>query len=357
MAENKDGQEKSEPASAKRLQEARQRGQVSKSIDVTTAVILLFGTITFLIFGGPMIDSLKEFMKETFRGISTIQITQSNIITHFKSLLLFLASILLPILTLIFIVTLATEISQTGIQLATKKFTEGAQLKQLKNPFSGLKKIFFSSRSFFELGKSIAKILVLGFVAYTVLDDNAIFTLSLVQMSFYEIAEHMARVTFELMIKVGLVYILIAVVDYFYQKYKFKEDMKMTKQEVKEEGKQAEGDPKVKAHLRSLMRGRIRRLMMKNVEEADVVITNPTHFAVALKYKPGAMNAPVVVAKGADFLAAQIRKKANENDIPIVEEPPLARALFFSVDVDQPIPENLFKAVAQILAYVYHLKK
>ncbi len=150
---------------------------------------------------------------------------------------------------------------------------------------------------------------------------------------------------------------MIAIADHFYQKYRFKEDLKMTKHEVKEETKQAEGDPKVRARIRQLMRGRIRKLMMGNVPAADVVITNPTHFAIALQYKQGQMTAPKVIAKGADYLAAQIKEIARENGVPIVENKPLARTLFYTVEVDQEIPENMFKAVAQVLAYVYQLKK
>ena len=163
MAENKDGQEKSEPASAKRVEEAHLRGQVAKSTDVTTAVIVLFGVVIFFTFGNPMISSLKGFMAEMFGSITTIEITSQNVVHHYESLLLFLASIMLPILLLIFVMTLTSEISQVGFKIATKKFTEGGQWKQLANPAAGLKKIFFSSRSLFELGKSLAKIFVSWF--------------------------------------------------------------------------------------------------------------------------------------------------------------------------------------------------
>ncbi len=356
MAETPDGQEKTEPASGKRLEEARQRGQVSKSIDITTAVILVFGMVIFLTLGPPMIGGLKGFMRDTFFNLNTIDITEQNIVNQYTKLLLFLASILLPILGLIFVAGLAAEISQVGFKFASKKFTEGAQLKALANPLMGLRKLFFSGRSFFELGKSLLKLFVLGFVVYSVLDDKLEPTMALMDMPFYEFADMMVSVTFEMFLKVGAVFIVIAFIDHYYQRYRFREDMKMTKQEVKEEFKQTEGDPKIKAHLRSLMRNRIRRLMLKKVEKADVVITNPTHFAIALVYEQKKMNSPRLVAKGVDFLAVQIRQIAEKNEIPIVEEPPLARAIFYGVEIDQEIPENLYKAVAQVLAYVYHLK-
>lgn len=167
----------------------------------------------------------------------------------------------------------------------------------------------------------------------------------------------MSSMALEILLKMGIIYIIIAVADYVYQKWKFGEDMKMTKQETKDERKQMEGDPKVKAQFRSLMRNRIRKLMIDNVGEADVVITNPTHFAVAIKYDQIASGAPVLLAKGLDFIAYQIREKAKETGVPIVENPPLARAIYRNVEVDEEIPEELFKAVAEVLAYVYSLKE
>jgi flagellar biosynthetic protein FlhB len=181
--------------------------------------------------------------------------------------------------------------------------------------------------------------------------------IGLLDRPFADIGIMMASIALEILWKLGLVYIFIAFADFTYQKWKFREDMKMTKKEVKDETRQAEGDPMIKSRLRQIMRTRIRRLMLKNVQTADVVITNPTHFAVALAYTPGTASAPKVVAKGVDFLALSIRELAEKNEVPIVEDPPLARTLYFSTEIDMEIPENLFKAVAQILAYVYTLKQ
>lgn len=356
MAENKQGQQKSEPASQKRLQDERQKGQVAKSQDVTTAAMMLFGGMLVFVFGDPLFSNYKNFASKIFMYSTEYQITIQNVGAYFHTLLLFLSKILLPLLVLIFLISLAGEISQVGLKIAKKKFTEGLQFKKIFNPFSGLKKIFFSGRSWFELIKSIAKILVLGGVVYWVLGSKAEEIIGILERPFMDIGSFMVSVAFELVLKVGLIYVLIAVADWIYQKYRFAEDMKMTKQEVKEEHKQMEGDPLVKSRLRNIMRQRIRNLMLKNVQEADVVITNPTHFAVALSYKQGIMDAPKLVAKGADHLARQIREIAGDSGVPIVEEPPLARTLFYSVEVDSEIPEDLFKAVAQILAYVYQLK-
>lgn len=357
MAENKDGQEKTEKATPKRLNEARNRGQVSKSMDVTTASVLLIGGSAIFIFGKSLFANLQYFMKYIFANSTNIIVSEQNFKLYFPSIMIFLAKILLPILLTVFAVVLISEISQVGLKIATEKFTKGLNFKQIFNPFSGMKRIFFSSRSLFELAKGIAKLLVIGYVVYDVLAGKSEQMVGIIEMPHGDIANLIVDVSFELIIKVGLIYILIAAADFFYQRYRFNEDMKMTKQEVKEEGKQAEGDPKVKARIRALMRGRIRKLMLKSVKEADVVITNPTHFAVALIYKQGTMSAPKVLAKGVDFLALQIRDIAEKNGVPIVEEPPLARALFYSVEIEQEIPEELFKAVAQVLAFVYGLKK
>lgn len=357
MAENKEGQEKTEPASAKRIREARARGQTAKSMDITTAAVLLLGGIIVFLLGSPAMTDIQKFMQIIFIESSTIQLTFENISSYYFKFILFFLKLILPIVSIIFFIVLVAEISQTGLHIATKKFTEGLNFKKIFNPLSGIKKIFFSGRSLFELAKSLVKIFILGFIVYGILENRVEETIDLIEKPISEIGSFLAEVSLEIVAKVGAVYILIAVADMIYQKYRYKEDLKMTKQEVKEENKQAEGDPRVKARLRSIMRSRIRKLMLKNVKTADVVITNPTHFAVALAYNPSKMSAPVVIAKGADYLAAQIRIIAEENQIPIVEQAPLARALFFSTDVDMEIPENLFKAVAQVLAYVYQLRR
>jgi flagellar biosynthetic protein FlhB len=357
MAENKEGQEKTEPASAKRLNEARMRGQVSKSMDVTTAAVLLFGGLTIYTLGGSLIGNLENFIKFCLNQSSTFQLNYNNTIEFYTQIISFLGTFLLPILGIIFLISLGSEISQVGLRIATKKFTEGLLFRMVFNPLAGLKRIFFSSRSLFELAKSIVKVFILGLVVYWVLYDETENAISLIEKPINEIASYLVSLSFEVLFKVGGVYIIIAITDYFYQKYKYKKDLMMTKQEVKEESKQAEGDPKIKSRLRQIMRQRLRRIMLKKVRTAEVVITNPTHFAVALKYKIGEMNAPVVVAKGVDYLAVQIIEIATQSGVIIVEQPPLARTLFYSVEVDKEIPENLFKAVAQVLAYVYQLKR
>jgi len=357
MAENKDGQEKTELATPKRLVDARDKGQVSKSVDVTTAGMLLFGGLTLFAFGNPFITNFQDFMKEVLRNSASVTITDANIHFLFTKLVTVIAGLILPLILLITLIAFAGEVAQVGFKFATKKFTEGLNFKQIFNPFSGMKRIFFSKNSLFELAKNLMKVLILGLVVWSVLYNLDELLLSLMERPFGEVGRVMADIAFELLWKVGLVYISIAAADFYYQKWQFRENMKMTKKEVKDENKQSEGDPMVKSRLRSLMRNRIRKLMMKNVQTSDVIITNPTHFAVALSYKTGVDSAPIVVAKGVDFLAQKIKKIAYEYDVPIVENPPLAREIYKLVEVDQEIPENLFKAVAEVLAYVYSLKK
>ncbi len=357
MAENPDGQEKTELATPKRLQESRERGQVSKSVDVTTSGILLLGGMTLFIFGGPLINTYQKFMRDIFINSTKFPINDLAVPFVFDKIITLLAQLLLPIMLIIFVLAFAGEVAQVGLKIATKKFTEGLRFKQIFNPFSGIKRLFFSTNTIFELAKNFLKIIILGIVVWSVLSGKDVILISLMEKPFTEVGKFMADVAFELFWKVGLIYIAIAVADFFYQKWRFKEDTKMTKKEVKDENRQAEGDPMVKGRIRSIMRNRLRKIMLKNVPKADVVITNPTHYAVALRYKSGEMNAPIVVAKGVDFLAAKIKEIAYQNDVPIVENPPLAREIYKLVDVEQEIPEKLFKAVAEVLAFVYSLKE
>ena len=224
------------------------------------------------------------------------------------------------------------------------------------NPISGFKKIF-STRSLFEFIKSIAKVGFLAYVAYSTLKDKA----GVIKL-FYEIPLNSALsligdIIIDVGIKMSVLYLIVGLADFAYEKYKFKDEMKMTKQEVKDEYKNSEGDPQIKGKIRQRMREASRRRMMQAVPEADVVITNPTHFAVAIKYDADTQKAPVVIAKGADYLAQRIKETARENKIEIVENKPLARMLYNNVDMGQEIPPELYQAVAEVLAFVYNLKK
>ena len=213
----------------------------------------------------------------------------------------------------------------------------------------------FSLNSLMELLKSIIKIIFIGYIAYSILSAHMNDIFLIYDMSMQQSLSLMYEIVLELLLKVCVMFAVLAAADYIYQKWKFRDDNKMTKQEIKDEHKNSEGDPKIKGQQRQRMMQASQRRMMQAVPEADVVITNPTHFAVALSYKSGEHTAPVVVAKGADFLAAKIKDLAKEHKVDIVENKPLARMLYYNVEVDSEIPPELYQAVAEVLAYVYQL--
>lgn len=355
--ETPDGQAKTEDASAKRLSDARSKGQLAKSTDATSAALLLFGGWIVFAYGSSLSDSLMKMMARIFQEAPRVILSDTSVPSYYTQVVLFIASILLPLLGIIMVIAIAVEIAQAGFHFATEKFTKGLNIAGVFNPFNGIKRIFFSKHSFIELLKNFGKLILVAAVVYQVISSKVSTLATIMELPFQQIASFMASTGFEMVLKVGLVYAAIGALDFFYQKRKFKEDMKMSKQEVKEEHKQQEGDVNTKQRIRGIARQRLRKVMLKRVKEADVIITNPTHYAVALVYKQGESSAPVVVAKGIDFLALKIREIATEAKVPIVEDPPLARALYAACEVEQEIPEKLFKAVAQVLAYVYRLKK
>jgi flagellar biosynthetic protein FlhB len=355
LAENKEGQEKTEQATAKRLSDARDKGQVAKSVDITTAAIIIFGCLSVYFFGSNIIDGVGGLMTTILSNLDAISLTDQNAESILFQMLTFGARLVLPIIIIIFALAIIGEVSQVGFKVAGKKFTEGAKWDQVFNPFKNLKRVFFSSNTAYELAKNFFKLALLALVVYSVVAGKNVEIMTLMEKPFGELATFMSALAFELVMKMGILYIVIAIIDFYYQKWKFAQDMKMTKNEMKDEHKQMEGDPMVKNRMRAMMRGRLRNLMMNNVPEADVIITNPEHYAVAIKYKPGQMSAPIVVAKGVDFLAQKIKQVARDNDVPIVENPPIARAIYAACEVDQEIPAELFKTVAEILVYVYSL--
>lgn len=357
MAETPDGMEKSEQPTGKKLGDARDRGLVAKSVDLTSAAVLLFGGLIVFGFGNTVSAQLMAFMKQLIINAPNVTINEENIPHYYGQLGGLLGILLLPILFLIAAIALIAEVRQVGFHFASKKFTEGLNIAQMFNVFGGIKKMLFSSRSFFELGKSIVKLLIIGAVLYTVLDNRIEAIVGISSKPYQEIGAFMVAITTELLWKIGLAYLAIAIGDYYFQKWKFNEDQKMTKREVKDESKQSEGDPQIKQRIRALGRQRLKKIMLMRTKQADVVITNPTHYAVALAYKPESMSAPLVLAKGSDYLALKMREIAKDNKVPIVENPPLARALYAACEPDQEIPEKLFKAVAEVLAYIYRLKK
>ena len=270
----------------------------------------------------------------------------------YRELLLNVLIIVAPILLIGLVVAFVCDL----VQVKWKPTTKPLKPKFSKlNPIKGFKKIF-SPNAVVELIKSIAKIGLIVYICYSYLKDKWPILLNLYDFTLMQALEVIAGTVTDLGIRISLLYMLIAFSDFAYQKIKFKNDMKMTKQEIKEEYKQQEGDPQVRGQIRQKMREASRRRMMQALPQADVVITNPTHYAVAIKYEPEVADAPVVVAKGEDYLAAKIKEIAKDNQIEIVENKPLARMLYANVDIGQAVPPELYQAVAEVLAFVYRLQ-
>ena len=352
------GGEKTEEATAKKLDDARKEGQVSKSKEVTNAVTLigLFLTLKFALsfVGESMVSMFSGFYNRIpdAQGLVAGQIKMRTMISILRLMTVRVTILVLPFLLTGMILSFVSDM----VQIPWKVTTKPLQPKFSKmNPLNGFKRIF-SMQSVIELLKSLLKIGLILYVAYLTLRDQANLIYLLFNMPLWDGIAAAGNIAINLGLRISVVYILIAVIDFAYQKHKFREDMKMTKQEVKDEYKDSEGDPQIKGQQRQRMREASRRRMMQDIPKADVVITNPTHFAVAIQYDTDVAPSPLVVAKGQDYLAARIKEVAKENRVEVVENKPLARMLYHNVEVGEQIPPELYEAVAQVLAYVYHVQ-
>ncbi|MDE6516344.1 MAG: flagellar biosynthesis protein FlhB, partial [Acetatifactor sp.] len=277
---------------------------------------------------------------------------QDEMRVFFNQLMVNVLLIILPILLIGYVVSFLCDLVQVKWKVSSKPLKP--KLSKL-NPLKGIKKIF-SVNALVELVKAILKIALILYITYSFMKDKVVLIFSLYDMPLMQALSLVAETVTDLGIRIASVYAVIAMADYIYQKFKFQQDMKMTKQEVKDEYKNAEGDPQIKGKIRQKMREASMRRMMQALPQADVVITNPTHFAVAIQYDPEVADAPLVLAKGSDHLAARIKEIARENHIEIVENKPLARMLYANVEVGQMVPPELYQAVAEVLAFVYQLQ-
>ncbi|MFQ5692170.1 MAG: flagellar biosynthesis protein FlhB [Nitrospinota bacterium] len=351
MPEN-DQQEKTEPASPKRREEARESGKVAKSQEVGSVVILMGALLVFYFSANFMLTGAGDLMSRFFRGLARVELDRSSLLSLLYAALWQMSYILGPFFLATVVFALVANVAQVGLLLAPKALKPNFSAV---SPRTGIKKLF-SSQGLVELVKSLLKIGIVGWVAWWTFQEEFPKTLPLIHQTPRQILAFWGSVAFKIFLRASLVWIFLALLDFAYRKWKMEKDMRMTKQEVKDELKQREGDPQVKARVRGIQREQARRRMMTAVPEADVVVTNPTHLAVALAYKPGAMDAPKVVAKGADLIAEQIRVVAREHDVPVIRNRKLARDLYESVDVDQYVPVELYQAVAEVLAFVYRLR-
>ncbi|MCH6559808.1 flagellar biosynthesis protein FlhB [candidate division KSB1 bacterium] len=346
-------QEKTEDATPRRLQEARKEGNVAKSAEFNSVFILLFGLITLSFLGSQIFQQLISGFKIFYREIANMEITYGSIHYYFKLGFKSFFKLIAPLLGVLALVGIGVNLVQVGFLFTLKPLVPN--FKKL-NPLTGFKK-FVSPKSFVELVKGILKLLIVGLIAYWTIMSQKERYLYLIYADVGEIVLFIASIVFQVAIRTIGALVVLALLDLFYQKWQYKKDMRMTKEQVKEEQKQAEGDPLVKSQIKSLQQSRSRERMMGAVAEADVVITNPARLAVALKYDLEEMTAPMILAKGARRLAKRIREIAQEHDIPIVENKPLAQSLYKIGEVGKEIPYDLFHAVAEVFAYVFQMKK
>lgn len=345
-------EEKTEQPTPKRLSEARERGSVAKSMELNSSVLLM-ASATYLYFAGPALThNLTELMRSWFMQTAAVRQTGVDLQGVYVAGLHFLARAIGPFLLFVTVLGLAVNIAQIGFLLTTKPLEP--DLAKL-SPLKGISNLV-SIRGLVETVKGILKIVVVGIISYMVVkgDFNAI--LGCGDFSVGQMAVFTGTEMYKIVMILCLVLLAVAILDYLYQRWNHTRSLRMTKQEIKEERKQMEGDPMVKARIRSLQREMARRRMMDEVPKATVVVTNPTFIAIALRYDAD-MSAPKVVAKGKRAVAERIRETARAHGIPIVEDKPLARAMYDVVEPGAEVPQQFFSAVAEVLAYVYRLQK
>ena len=350
MAAEDDG--KTEDPTGKKVSEARNKGMIGKSGDLQSSVVLLAGTCLIWIFSDHLVAGMRNAMVESFRAIGDFESIPGRFFSLGLQAYTGILMLLLPVVAGIAIISVAIGASQVGLMWSWEPL--GPHFGKVFS-LSGLAKLF-SGASFVDIAKSVAKMVVVGLVAYKVAASHYAGYLLLADMSLPQFCHTLFSVSLEIIIKSTLVLFAIGIADLIYQKRKVKNDLKMSKSEVKDEAKQSEGDPHIKGKIKSLRLQMHRNFMMKELPKATVVITNPTFIAIAIRYSQGVDQAPVVVAKGKRLIAERIRDLAKKHDIPIVEDKPLARGLFDMAEPGEQIPEEFFAAVAEILAYVYSLK-
>jgi flagellar biosynthetic protein FlhB len=344
-------QDKTEQPTGKKLADARKKGNVPQSREVPS-VLILSGALAVLFFGGNwMLGRLKEVMRTMYQRADTLTMAPETMHTLFWEVFSQSVIILVPLMLVIVSAGVIGNVAQFGFLITGEKLTPNfAKL----NPVAGIKKLF-SLRSLIEMVKSLVKLVIIGGIAWIIFNRYLDQIPGLTGLQVGQILQFIGDVAFQMALYTCMVLLLMAALDFAYNKWQHNQDLKMSKQEVKDEFKQREGDPTVKARIRSVQREMARKRMMEAVPEATVVITNPTHLAIAIKYEEG-MQAPTVVAKGAGYVAQTIKAIALEHDIPTVENKPLARTLYKSTEIGDFIPAELYRAVAEILAYVYRLK-
>lgn len=345
---------KTEKATPKKKQDARKKGQVLQSREIASAMVLMCVFLGIRFFGGYIYDEITAFTKRIFLEYPKIEdLFNLNILSRLIiDALVVILKTTGPVFAIALITGLIVGYAQVGFLFTVE--TLGFKFDRI-NPLNGLKRLF-SMRALVETLKSILKIIMIGYIAYSYLSGEAKNVLSLADMDIMPTAVYIGLTSVNVAIRICMALIILGILDYGYQWWEYEKSLRMSKQEIKEEYKQIEGNPEIKAKIKQKQRQMSMRRMLQDVPKADVVITNPTHFAVALKYDSAISDAPVVTAKGQDFIALRIKEIAKENKVEIVENKPLARSLYETVDIGESIPAELYQAVAEVLAFVYSLK-
>ena len=351
MAEDKSSQ--TEKPTAKKVTDAKSKGNVPRSREITSAISLIAAMVALYASSGVILSTMKRTMREVFGQLSTIDTSAAGVHSMLIKQLGNMAIMLVPFVLIVIGVNLAVDISQVGVNITSEKLK--FDLGKL-NPITGVGRLFKKDQ-IFEVAKSFLKMAIVGYMAYKILSEEMEGIIYLVDRDLQGILDFIGHLAFKIMLHTCGVLIVLAVVDLAFVRWRFLDNLKMSKQEVKDESKNTEGDPAIKSRIRQKQFQMARRRMRQIVPTADVVVTNPTHYAVALKYDRFKMGAPVVLFKGIDQMALQIKIIAREHNITLVENRFLARELFSQVEEGGEIPEALYAAVAEILAYVYGLRR
>ncbi len=349
----KQGQEKTEQPTGKKLDDARKKGQVAKSSEISSFTVFGSGLLLLFLFQGYIGSQLSNLSTSVFSSVGTLKLSYNLVQEYAIKGFFFFFITLSPFFIGIIIFALVVNIMQVGLKLSPEALMP--KFEKL-DPIKGFKSKLFSSKAVVDTLKSIAKLLIIGLFTYIALSELVLQSTDLLGQSIEEIVSFMSVSALSFLWKILIVYAVLSIADLLYQRFKFNKDMMMSKQEVKDETKQTEGDPFVKGQIKGKQMQISRNRMIMAVPKADVVITNPTHFAIALKYEAAKSAAPIVIAKGMDEVALRIKEVARKNNIPLYEDKPLARALYKSCKIGEEIPEKLFETVAKILAFVFKAK-
>lgn len=350
---NDEGGEKTEEPTSHKLDQARKKGQVPKSMEISSSFVLVGAGITLVALAPAGWERSVAMFHHFIWRMTEIDITTADLWPWLYTAMLEILIMIMPIAIIIMILGVMSNVYQTGGFMVS---SEAVNFKLDKLNFIKGFGRFFKLKSLVELIKSILKLVIIGIITYMVLADNMPALVTLGAMEPAEAGLFTLKVALEVFFKIVIVLTILAVMDFAYQKWQFNKDMRMSKQEIKDEFKQMDGDPQVKARIRQLQRENAHKRSLADVPRADVVLTNPTHFAIALVYNSQLAPAPLVLAKGQDFMAQRIKDVAKEHKVPIVENKPLAQALYKAVEVGNTIPLEFYKAVADVLSYVYRLK-